>query len=134
MKKIIYLLAFILVLVGCQNQEDTSGVVLSLKEGQEIKQGPITFVFENHSDTEVGYGRPFELYDHNDQLINLKDGVYTTLELYHLLPNESGEIEADLNNLYDPLEEGDYYILYPLYDIESNETADTTRVDFKLVK
>ena len=119
-----------MILTSCttnQDNPDNSEATISIKETNEVQQGPITIIVDNKSEQALEYGQEFRL-EKEGETIEIRDNIAWTLELYTVEPHQKGEITHDLGFLYEPLEPGEYTLIYPVFveDDKAELKADFT--------
>lgn len=128
MKKIIILLLCVLLTSCAPNKKpnENQDIKLSIKEGTEVVQGPITLVFDNQTDQQVGYGCLFTLETKDGEDIDMREGIAFTADMILIEPKSISEQEIDLSFIFNELKPGDYKIVYNITLMESNETKELT--------
>lgn len=128
MKKIIILLLCALLTSCAPNKKpnENQDIKLSIKEGTEVVQGPITLLFDNKTDQQVGYGRLFTLETKGGEDIDMREGIEFTADMILIEPKSISEQEIDLSFIYNELKPGDYKIVYNVTLMESNESEELT--------
>ncbi len=142
-KKLLLIITICLLLLGvtsCSKNEFNVGkkspieIIKQTDVTFKVKQDTLTptgatFILENHSNEEYGYGAPFHMeIKKNNTWHEIEVELYFIMPMYSLPANEKKEIDINWKDSYGTLAPGTYRIVKSV----SKETLDGKIVDYNV--